>query len=75
MEGLSEGRRYLDHVLAKLFREIFDQVGSGICWQFGVTSSFSELEKRLCRKIAVPLCGQIACLMSENEVPGCRDPN
>ena len=75
MECLIERRGYLDHVLAKLFRKIFDQVGSGVCWQFGMTSSFSKLDKRLCRKTAVPLCGQIACLMSENEVPGCRNPN
>lgn len=75
MEGLIEGRGALDHVLAKLFRKIFDQVGSGVCWQFGMTSSFSKLDKRLCRKTAVPLCGQIACLTSENGVPGCRNPN
>ena len=75
MEGLIEGRGYLDHVLAKLFRKIFDQVGSGVCWQFDVTFSFSVVDKRLFRKTAVPSCGQIACLTSENEVPGCRNPN
>ena len=69
MECLIERRGYLDHVLAKLFRKIFDQVGSGISWQSGVTSSFSELDRHLCKKTAVPLCGQIACLTSENEVP------
>jgi hypothetical protein len=60
-------------VLAKLFREIFDQIGSGICWQPPSSFASQHLTSAHAGRLRCPCCGQRA--RSTSEVSGCRNRN